>query len=357
MKFRFIIVILFLIGVISCSEEDSDSNSNPGNNNGISSGNWLIPEDEIFDGGPGKDGIPSLENPEMISAVDAAYLDDQDLVIGFKDGDEVKAYSHKVLDWHEIINDKVGDINLAVTYCPLTGTGIGWSRNVDGRLTTFGVSGLLYNANLIPFDRLTDSNWSQILLESVNGELIDTDVKTYQVIETTWKTWKELYPDTKVVSTNTGFNRNYQRYPYGDYRTNHGNILFPFEPMDDRLPNKERVHGIIIGGDAKVYRFNSFVSGTEIIQDSFKDNTVIVVGNQEKNFIVSFFNPDQINFSLLDEESDFMFQDEAGNKYNLFGEVVKGPDQGDRLKPTESFIGYWFSWGAFYPQPIIYENN
>ncbi|MGB3152860.1 MAG: DUF3179 domain-containing (seleno)protein, partial [Maribacter sp.] len=190
---------------------------------------WSIPLSEVLDGGPGRDGIPALVNPELVSVSEASFLSNDDLVILFKNGNDVRDYPHLILDWHEIVNDNVGDISLAITFCPLTGTGIGWSRIIDGAETTFGVSGLLYNTNLIPFDRQTNSNWSQILNESVNGELIGTPAELYQLLETNWATATEMYPSLRVVSINTGFSRTYGTSPYGDYNTNNERFLFPVE--------------------------------------------------------------------------------------------------------------------------------
>ena len=173
----YFLVLLTLI--FSCDNGDgpgtfSGGGTGIGPGNGTIPGNstWSIPSNQVFDGGPGKDGIPALVNPAMVSSVQANYLTDNDLVIGFKVGDDVRAYPHQILDWHEIINDVVGEQPLAITYCPLTGTGIGWNRVISGNTTTFGVSGLLFNTNLIPYDRSTDSNWSQMKLECVNGQLI-----------------------------------------------------------------------------------------------------------------------------------------------------------------------------------------
>ncbi|WP_373496171.1 DUF3179 domain-containing (seleno)protein [Aquiflexum sp.] len=138
-----------------------ESDQNPGNSND-NSGEWLIPRDQVFDGGPGKDGIPALTNPELIQTSAASYLNDNDLILGFVNGGETRAYPHKILNWHEIINDDLGTESVSVIYCPLTGTGIGWDRNFTAGKTTFGVSGLLYNTNVIPYDRKTDTNWSQL---------------------------------------------------------------------------------------------------------------------------------------------------------------------------------------------------
>ena len=131
-----IVSLIFLTTLASCQDNGSPSSpqtQGPGANSGskANTGDWLIPQDQVFDGGPGKDGIPALEDPELIAPSQATYLDPQDLVVGFADGEEAVAYPHKILDWHEIINDKVGSESVTISYCPLTGTGIGCSRMID----------------------------------------------------------------------------------------------------------------------------------------------------------------------------------------------------------------------------------
>jgi hypothetical protein len=355
MKAKKVIIIIALGALLaSCNTEDGTMN----NENNI----WTIPRNEVFDGGPGKDGIPALVNPILISASEASYLSDDDLVLGYKNGGDIRAYPHPILDWHEIINDKVNNFAIAVTYCPLTGTGIGWERTIEGDETTFGVSGLLYNSNLIPYDRKTNSNWSQIRLDCVNGELIGNSIATIPLIETTWATWKSMYPQTKVISLQTGHSRNYNRYPYGDYRTNHNNIIFPFSPKDDRLPAKERVHGVIIDGKAKAYRFTQFPGSLTVVEDEFQDVPIVVVGSANKNFIVSFSRelPDgsllEFNTNADINAGAEILMDQEGNVWDIFGKALSGPRAGQELTPTTSFIGYWFSWGAFYPDLEIYGN-
>ena len=189
--FSFMLTTLFLSG---CEKENTTS-ENTGSDSGQdnNSSQWLIPRDQVRDGGPGKDGIPAIQNPEFIDANQATYLSDDDLVLGFVDESDARAYPHPILDWHEIINDDIKSHSIAVIYCPLTGTGIGWDRVVHNKLTTFGVSGMLYNSNIIPYDRESDSNWSQLLLKSVQGQLAGTAIRTYNLIETTWETWKKSW--------------------------------------------------------------------------------------------------------------------------------------------------------------------
>ena len=201
-----------------------------------SSSDWLIPEGEVRDGGPGKDGIPAISSPNFSSIAEIDFLDPTDIVIAVKTTEGIRAYPHPVLDWHEIANDDLpSGERLSLTYCPLTGTAIGWDGTIDGNKTTFGVSGLLYNSNLMPFDRATDSYWSQMSHKCVNGSLVGTEIKTFQVIEMNFNSLREIYPDAIVMNTETGFNRNYQLYPYGDYRTNNASLIFPVNNTDNRV--------------------------------------------------------------------------------------------------------------------------
>ncbi len=314
---------------------------------------WSIPIEDVLDGGPGRDGIPALENPSFVNADQSAILLDSDLVIGYKNGDDVRAYQHIVLDWHEIINDNVGSESLAIVYCPLTGTGIGWNRIIDGNETSFGVSGLLYQTNLVPFDRATKSNWSQLLNEAVNGSLIGKKAELITLFETDWKTWKAMYPETKIVSLNTGFSRTYGVYPYVDYRTNNNFFIFP-TPKDDRLPSKERVLAILDGEKAKAYRFSDFET-TNLIKDTFNGQPYLLVGNE--NFMAAFrlsASQESVDFEyVFDGTSGVVVEGADGTRFDVFGNSVTGI--GGALEPATSLMGYWFSFPAFY-ETELYAN-
>ncbi len=324
----------------------------------VSNGDWLIPSNEVFDGGPGKDGIPSVDNPQFASSDAIDYMNDDDLILAIQVGDEVRGYTHPVLDWHEIVNDEVNGLPIAITYCPLTGTGIGWERTINGKETTFGVSGLLYNSNLIPYDRESDSNWSQMANECVNGDLINTPINTYLLVEMSWATWKEMYPDADVITTNTGTNRTYGNYPYGSYRTSNS-LNFPVDIDDDRLHRKERVLGVIINGKAVAYQFEKFSGDNlQLVNDNFEGKDLVIVGSEEKNFLVAFereLDGTVLTFDVLQNELPAILEDQDGNKYDIFGKRIEGVDIGKTLATPTNYIGYWFSWGAFYPDTKIYE--
>ncbi|MDF1573693.1 MAG: DUF3179 domain-containing protein [Bacteroidales bacterium] len=358
MKRILFIGLLFSLMLLWGCGKETGSNGNSSVQGSGAQEAWAIPREDIFDGGPGKDGIPALLEPEFVSAAAADYLSDEELVIGIVVDGEARAYPHHILDWHEIINDRVGQVDIAVTYCPLTGTGIGWSREIDGSITTFGVSGLLYNSNLIPYDRKTDSNWSQIRLDCVNGALRGTKAETFPLIETSWRTWKEMYPQTTVVTRNTGYDRNYGRYPYGSYRTEDDFLMFPVTNEDDRIPNKERVLGVLQSDEVRVYRFAGFDDSITVVHDHLRGKNLVIVGNQEDNFLLAFINDpgdgSTLSFGAVQGQYPVVMTDDEGNKWDVSGQAVSGPRKNARLGTIPSFLGYWFSFAAFYPDVSIY---
>lgn len=349
-----------LIILTSCSKNEEDATTivpTPGT--GLSNPDWSIPPELVFDGGPGKDGIPALENPQFVAADEAMYIGDADLVIGYKSGNDIRAYPHLILDWHEIVNDEVHGDRVAITYCPLTGTAIAWNRIINGIETTFGVSGLLYNTNLMPYDRETNSLWSQMLNASVNGDLQDSQIQLFPLVETTWANWKKMYPETKVVSEETGYSRTYGLYPYGNYRQNEG-LFFPVTNKDERLFAKERVLGVIMDWGAKVFRFEHIdpdkTGKINVILDSFGPQALIIAGS--KDFMVAFKASGIIgttDFIPIQDQLPLVFKDNLGNKYDVFGIVQEGPNHGERLHPVNSFMGFFFAFGTFYPTPEIFE--
>lgn len=358
MKKNIIYYLLATMTIVACAagdtNETSDGSGGNGSNGTSLDGPWLIPKSEVRDGGPGKDGIPSIDNPKFINANEVGFLDDDDLVVGILNENTARAYPHEVLDWHEVVNDKINNDYVTINYCPLTGTAFGWKSESNGEKTSFGVSGLLYNANLILYDRNTDSNWSQLRLQAVNGELIGKEPQLIPVIETSWKTWKTLYPNTKVLSTDTGFSRNYGVYPYGAYKTNHAYFVFQPAILNSALPNKERVLAIINNGKSKVYQFSKFING-KVIKETFEGTDYLIVGNED--MIVPFKLTD--TFSTLDFSYDFnnsetFFKDNEGNRWNVFGTAISGPRVGDTLTPAKSVASFWFAIATFYPNPEIY---
>lgn len=176
---------------------------------------------DLLNGGPPKDGIPSIDNPKFDTA-QTTLFDKDELVIGVVVNGEAKAYPFGIMNWHEIVNDTIGGVNLTVSYCPLCDTIVAFERNN----TTFGVSGKLYQSCLVMYDRADDTLYSQPWSMGVIGVKVDRELSRIPAIKTTLGAWLKEYPDSKILSTNTGYTRNYQRYPYGTYYTD-DRIIFP----------------------------------------------------------------------------------------------------------------------------------
>lgn len=332
--------------LFSCAEEEFvvSSNTQP---------TWLIPKEKVFDGGVGRDGIPSIDEPQFDKATEVNTAFDKELVIGIEHNGILHGYPIPIMDWHEIANDQVDNLHIAISYCPLTGTAIGWDRKLGTTVTTFGVSGLLYHSNLMPYDRSSNSIWSQQSLLCVNGTRRGTIPSTYSLIETSLATWVKSFPNSDIMNANTGFDRQYSFYPYGNYRSDDA-LFFPID-QDNRLPLKERVLGVLIDDEVLVFRFNEVDQGTEVIHHILSSTNIVVIRSKDDNFNTAFLNPNQLTFSPIQDGLPTIMSDDKGNQYDLAGRVIKGPDVGNKLTKPLSFIGYWFSWPAFYPDVEVYD--
>lgn len=356
MKFRvkFPVLIYVGLGLIACKEEEEISTTMIDPDDGtVTPFTWTIPQNQVFDGGVGKDGIPSIDQPRFSSITEADLIPDWEFIVAVKVDDEIKIYPHNILNWHEIVNDRVGGTNFALTYCPLTGTAIGWKRGES----TFGVSGLLYNSNLIPYDRISGSYWSQMLNSSIRGVRAKEEINRISVLEGRWQDFKKDFPDAKVLTRNTGFDRDYDSYPYGGYRGS-SDLLFPVSRTDDRIFEKERVHGIQMGGTTRVYQFDAFEESNFLI-DRLEEKEILLMGNREMGFISSFLmepvrGEDLIFSELSNPTLDRFLIDQFGNYWNVFGEVSSGPNLGITLTPTPSYMGFFFAWAAFNPSLEIF---
>ena len=350
--YKFFLPLLFL-SIISCSKDDD---SLPEEENVLKNVNWLVPDEELAVGAD-KDGIPSIDNPKFLNVEEVDYLDDTDQMLVLKLGETIKAYPVRILDWHEIVNDQIDGLQIAITYCPLTATGVCWNREINGEVSTFGVSGFLHHSNLIAFDRLTDSYWSQISLNSLRGANIGRRLSYYQMVEMSWKTIKENVPNAQILSIDTGFDLPYSAYPYYDYRTNNNFFYVSFTHDDNRLPAKEKVFGVIILDGAKVYPFpNASSTATTVINEVFRGQPIVVIHAPQQGYSAAFksnLNGMNLQFSVIEDQEAITLTDQLGNNWNFFGEAVSGPWEGQKLRSLKAFNGYWFMWAKYFPRVEI----
>lgn len=191
---------------------------------------------------PARDCIPSIDNPKYVSADEALHVNDDDLVITLSYNGEYFAFPTRILDRHEIVNGTFAGDALAITWCPLCGSAVGIERHVGNSETTFGVSGLLYNSDLVLYDRATETLWDQIEAKGVVGPMTGTELTLVPLSIARWSKWRAKHPDTLVLSSDTGFDIDYSQDRYAGYRES-SRLFMPVSATDDRVHAKTVVFG------------------------------------------------------------------------------------------------------------------
>jgi len=277
-----------------------------------------VKEEDLLQGCFGKDCIPSIENPHFETADQAdTWLEPDDRIFAVNYEGVTRAYAQRIMNWHEIVNDEINGTPVAITFCPLCGSAVAFERTVDSVITEFGVSGKLHNSDLVMYDRYEGNFWQQITGEAIVGPAARRDEKLKQVpiITTTWGEWKTKHPTTQVLSRDTGFSRDYDRYPYGTYEQD-DQLLFGVEGLDQSLQIKTVVYGIVIDGKSKAYPEEIF-NRSSIIEDS--------VGNTQIKL-------------------------EKGDGGEI---VVTNVETDEKIIPIRLF---WFAWAAFHPDTELYTK-
>jgi hypothetical protein len=320
--------------------------------------NNIVPLDQIVSGGPPPDGIPSIDDPKFISIQEAdKYLEDSDLVLGLNINGDVRAYPLQILVWHEIVNDKLGGVPITVTYCPLCFTNQVFNRTLEnGQILEFGTSGKLYNSNLLMYDRTTKSLWSQAMSQAIVGKLAGVKLERIPFDVAYWKEWKQLYPDSKVLSTDTGSTRPYGADPYGDYYTN-GDVLFSVSNSDDRLGLKEIVVGFENSGQYKAYRLQE-IESKKAINDQVNGKPIALLSLHP--FMVRAYDPvvdgQVLEFSFNAKDQN-LIDTRTGSVWNFEGKAISGQMKGKQLTRIPFDEGFWFEWVAFHPKTELYQDN
>jgi hypothetical protein len=324
-----------------------------------------VPLDKIVSGGPPKDGIPSIDSPKFQSVKKAdEILHDSEFVLGLNINGDIRAYPLQILVWHEIVNDMVGGKPVAVTYCPLCFTNQVFNRTLsDGNVVEFGTSGKLYNSNLVMYDRKSNSLWSQALGEGIVGDYSGLKLEKIPFDIAYWKEWKELYPESKVLSRDTGSVRPYGADPYGDYYTN-DLILFPVANDDKRLGLKEIVIGLENKNQFKAYKLPD-IEEKKVINDVIGEDKKIAIVSLEP-FMVRVFDRiiendvndenKKITVDLFYNETNKTIIDRiTGSELNFDGKFINGLLQDKQIKLLPMDQGFWFEWVAFHPETEIFS--
>ena len=323
-----------------------------------------------------KDATRALIDPRFVPAAsaEARYLSDDDLVIGVRLNGISKAYPHKMAWYHQIVNDRIGGQPIAVTFSPLTGSGIvfaAWSGGAINRLK-FGASGELFNNNLIMYD-LNDEQirYPQMTHTGISGVRAGWILNTPPFVETTWRYWKRLYPDTFVISSNTpgAFDvSDYSVYPYGSYRDAESAPRFQVFPRLEDNPlaglfsPKELTFGVRFVEKAKAYP-TSVLGEEAVINDTLAERNIVVVWYAAEQMAVAF-NRDYAQRTLTFDKIastlqtyPFMLRDrETHSTWDLKGRAIAGPMKDNVLLKIPGHGTFWFAWITFWQDTEVYEK-
>ncbi len=271
-----------------------------------------IPVDEILSGGPSRDGIPALNDPRAVPIERARWRDDE-MVVGVTLGKQARAYPLAILVWHELVNDELGGQPILVSYCPLCGTALTFDRRIAGKTRRFGVSGLLYQSDLLLYDRESESLWSQISATAVTGSLAGKRLKVLRSSLLTWGAWKREHPQTTVITLDTGHERAYGQQPYGDYATSE-RLYFPAR-QDSRYHPKMPTLGLRAQNElARAYPAAELEKAGGSIKEKFAGHDIVV-------------------------------------SYDATQQVFDV----DAPLNIEVIEGYWFAWTSFHPKTTVFK--
>jgi Protein of unknown function (DUF3179) len=327
----------------------------------------LIDPADLLSGGPPPDGIPAIDMPKFLEPGQVDFLEDVEPVMALRIGDDARAYPMQIMTWHEIVNDTVDGVPVAVTYCPLCNTAIAYDRRLGDRVLDFGTSGMLYNSALVMYDRQTESLWSHFTAEAIIGHLAGQELDVYPVAIVSWADWREAHPDGLVLSRDTGHDRDYGRNPYPGYDDIDSPAFLFRGRVDDRLAPKERVIGIEQDGDAVAVRHDKLteqgvlevdVDGTELVAwlepgtASALDSGSVAAGKDVGASGVFVPVVDGRTLSFQRTDNGFV-DDQTDSRWNVLGQAIDGALTGKVLEPVAHVDTFYFAWASYLPETRI----
>ncbi len=342
---------------------------------GLRKGQWKtdfsrhsVPYSEIFSGGVPRDGIPPIDHPRFTSIADAdGWLEDLEPVIVLELNGEARAYPLQIMTFHEIVNDTLGGVPVAVTFCPLCNSAIAFRRELDGVVYDFGVSGNLRNSDLIMWDRQTESWWQQLTGEAIVGKLTGRRLDILPAAMVAWRDFKEAYPEARTLSRDTGHHRDYGRNPYEGYdRVDQPPFLFRGRP-DERLLPLERVAALTMGEAALAFPF-TLLEAERVIHYPVDGRELVVfftpgarsaldahyIADAREVGATGIFARELAGQQLtFQADGNYFLDQETGSRWNILGQGISGPHQGRQLTPLAHANHFWFAWAAFRPDTVV----
>lgn len=330
------------------------------------------PSVTLFDlqsGGPPPDGIPSIDEPRFTAVDEVDWVADDEAVLSIEVNGDVRAYPVQILIWHEIVNDTVGGEPVAVTYCPLCNTALGFDRRVEGRVVTFGTSGLLWNSALVMYDRQTESLWSHVTGVALAGVLTGVELERYPVATVPFGVWREAHPDGIVLDRDTGNPRDYGRNPYPGYDSiDNDPFLFEGE-VDGRYTAMTRMVGVDRDGSAIAVPLDALRDARVVTTDLAGEPLVVwwqpgtasplddsEVADGDDIGATGVFSLAGRDLTFSTDGDDGFVDAETGSRWNLLGRAVEGPLAGEQLTAVPHVDTFWFAWSVFRPETTVVDD-
>lgn len=327
--------------------------------------------DELIDGGPGKDGIPSIDDPKFVSQEEASeWLRDREPVISLEINGEARAYPIQILMWHEIANDVVGGVPVSVTFCPLCYSAIVFERRHDGEVLEFGVSGLLRHSDMIMYDRKTESFWQQFSGEALVGDYTGDFLTIVPSQLISFDQYREAHPDAPVLSRETGHRRNYGENPYAGYDDINNSPFLLKKEVPGKISPMEKVVGVRTETEVKGYTY-SVTREKRVLHDTVGGEPIVIfhldgmasamdnrtIHRSRDDGATGVFSP-VVDGEMLEFEfsSDKIRDKNTSSTWNIAGQAVSGPLNGTQLE-TKLYGDYFaFAWLVFYPETKMVDQ-
>ncbi len=311
---------------------------------------YLVPPTDIYDAGS---ILPAITEPTFVDVATAdSYLADDVAGIDIEVMGSHRFYSYQIINWHEVVNDQFGVEQLLITHCALCNSSAVYSRIIDGDITEFKNSGKIYNNNQI-IESDDGTYYLQLSGTAISGKQIGTNLEEIPFEVMTWAQWKERYPNGEVLSTNTGYVRDYGMHPYQNYDIAKI-IYYPMNLESEFLGSKWDIEGLSIGDDA--IAFSDKIMEGKYVANEVVGETLVVGFWQSylgKTFVFSpVVNEQTLTFSF-NTSTQTMTDDQTGSKWNSAGTAISGELAGSVLQPIQTKPSFWMCWYAQYPQTKI----
>jgi hypothetical protein len=356
-----------VVGLLGCGSEDGVTPKIEPKIVDVSGFDFILPcpvsdffTDYLFASNSPRDGIPSIDAPTFSAAADATWLADDDRVLGVIFEGQALAIPTRIMVWHEVVNITGSGGRAAVTYCPLTFTGItvDLEKAFPGQGQEVGVSGLLYNSNLVLYDRETESLWTQMSGASYVGPVAGTCLDFIPTVDATFGFWKTLHPDTKVLDRPGKPNMwiQYDINPYATYWAN-DEVLYPVpNPMDTRLGKKDWVLGVLADTGKKAYP----ILDVHVVNDTLPGVPFVVFNRKVEKTLVAYkawvVDGERLTFSFAGLEAGIprYEDDQTQSTWDFNGHCLEGPLAGSVLERMPSYLAFYFSWWSYFPETSIH---